>query len=408
MIALEADRRNVLELVQHVALASRGGVSPQVFLDRVCGAVAEVFAFDCVTAHQFHPEVEEVSEVAVAGNPPAGQEGRRAIAATPLLVRSWESQNLVHVSSREDGDVVSAFALPLINAGRCLGFMSGHRRAIGSPDEGEAAALETVGVIAATLLDNALARQEAQQLDVLKSEFIALAAHEMRNPLSSIYGLCVTLDERGDALAESDRLAVREAIREQTTRMRRLIEQLLDLSRFDLVAVPVSPETIRLRPKIEEVVRTVAGARPDQVTIAVPPDLEAAVDPSALDRMLSNLIANALRHGAPPVTVMAARRDTHLRLAVEDRGLGVRSEFVPRLFERFTRSPESRDRTDGSGLGLSIARAYARAHGGDIVYEPAVPHGARFELVIPLRARETVGPAPARRVPTSPRLDPPS
>jgi two-component system, OmpR family, sensor histidine kinase MtrB len=190
--------------------------------------------------------------------------------------------------------------------------------------------------------------------------------------------------------------------------MRRLIEQLLDLSRFDLVTVPVSPETLRLRPKIEEIVREVAGARSDQVTIAVPPDLEAAVDPSALDRMLSNLIANALRHGKPPVTVMAARRDTHLRLAVEDRGQGVEHEFVPSLFDRFTRSAESRGRTDGSGLGLAIARAYARAHGGDIVYEPAVPHGARFELVIPLRAPEAGRPGSAPRLRASPKLDPPS
>jgi signal transduction histidine kinase len=389
MIALAADRPNTLTLVQQVSLASRGDVSPQVFLERVCVAVAEVFAFDCVTALQFHPETEEVSDVAVAGDPPGEQGGRWGIAGTPMLVQALESQNLVLVAGGEGGDVSSAFAVPLTNGDRCLGFLSGNRRGVGSPGEGEAAALETVGVVAATLLDNALARQEAQRLDVRKSEFIALAAHELRNPLSSIYGLCVTLDERGEALAESDRLAVRDAVREQTMRMRRLIEQLLDLSRFDLVAVPVSPETLRLRPKIEEVVRTVAGTRPDRVTIAVPPDLEAAVDPSALDRMLSNLIANALRHGEPPVTVMAARRDTHLRLAVEDRGQGVRHEFVPRLFDRFTRSPESRDRTDGSGLGLAIVRAYARAHGGDIVYEPAVPQGARFELVIPLRAPET-------------------
>ena len=389
MIALAADRPNTLTLVQQVSLASRGDVSPQVFLERVCVAVAEVFAFDCVTALQFHPETEEVSDVAVAGDPPGEQGGRWGIAGTPMLVQAWESQNLVLVAGGEGGDVSSAFAVPLTNGDRCLGFLSGNRRGVGSPGEGEAAALETVGVVAATLLDNALARQEAQRLDVRKSEFIALAAHELRNPLSSIYGLCVTLDERGEALAESDRLAVRDAVREQTMRMRRLIEQLLDLSRFDLEAVPVSPVTLRLRPKIEEVVRTVAGTRPDHVTIAVPPDLEAAVDPSALDRMLSNLIANALRHGEPPVTVMAARRDTHLRLAVEDRGQGVRHEFVPRLFDRFTRSPESRDRTDGSGLGLAIVRAYARAHGGDIVYEPAVPQGARFELVIPLRAPET-------------------
>jgi signal transduction histidine kinase len=398
MIAVTADRLKTLELVQQVSLASRGGVSPQGFLERVCGAVAEVFEFDCVTALRFHPEAEEVSEVAVAGDAPAEQKGRRAIAWTPLLVRARESQNLILASGGEVGDVRSAFALPLTSADRCLGFLSGNRRGMSSPDEGEAAALETVGVVVATLLDNALARQEAQQLDVLKSEFIALAAHELRSPLSSMYGLCVTLDERGDALAESDRLAVQDALREQTVRMRRLVEQLLDLSRFDLVAVPVSPECLRLRPKIEEVVRTVAGTRPDQVTIAVPPDLEAAVDPSALELMLSNLIANAFRHGEPPVTVMAARRDTHLRLAVEDRGQGVRREFIPRLFDRFTRGPESRGRTDGSGLGLAIARAYAQAHGGDIVYEPAVPHGARFELVIPLKAPETGGPGSAPRV----------
>jgi two-component system, OmpR family, sensor histidine kinase MtrB len=205
-------------------------------------------------------------------------------------------------------------------------------------------------------------------------------------------------------LAESDRLALRDALRGQTARLRHLIEHLLDLSRFDLMAIQLSPECLRLRPKIEELVRAVAGAPAEAVKIAVSPDLEARVDPNALDRMLSNLIANALRHGEPPVTVTAVRRDTHLRLAVEDRGEGVRREFVPRLFDRFTRSPESRGRTDGSGLGLAIAQAYARAHGGDIVYEPGVPHGARFELVLPVRDPETRRPGSAPRLSASPRL----
>jgi signal transduction histidine kinase len=83
--------------------------------------------------------------------------------------------------------------------------------------------------------------------------------------------------------------------------------------------------------------------------------------------------------------VTAQGQDRHLRLAVEDRGQGVPPEFVPRLFDRFARSADSRGRDDGSGLGLAIAQAYARAHGGEIVYEPVVPHGARFEVVIPLR-----------------------
>lgn len=174
--------------------------------------------------------------------------------------------------------------------------------------------------------------------------------------------------------------------------MRSLVEQLLDLARLDLAAVHIRPEPVRLRPKVEEIVRPLADGRTN-VRIAVPPDLEAVIDSSALDLMLSNLVANSLRHGEPPVTITAARQDRHLRLAVEDRGGGVPQEFVPRLFDRFARS-ESRGRGDGSGLGLAIAQAYARAHGGEIVYEQAVPHGARFEVVIPQGLRR--GAAPAR------------
>ena len=216
-------------------------------------------------------------------------------------------------------------------------------------------------------------------------------------------GLAENLSRVVRGKPEPLRLALRDALREQTTRMRHLIEQLLDLSRFDLAAIQVAPEPLRLRPKIEELVHTLAAARPEAVRIAIPPDLEAAVDQTALDRMLSNLVANALRHGEPPVTVTAARRDTHLRLAVEDQGEGVRREFVPRLFDRFTRSSESRGRSDGSGLGLAIAQAYARAHGGDIVYEAAVPHGARFEVVIPLHGAEHGVPDAALRRSRRPR-----
>jgi signal transduction histidine kinase len=93
--------------------------------------------------------------------------------------------------------------------------------------------------------------------------------------------------------------------------------------------------------------------------------------------------SNALRYGAPPVTVSAEQTDHHLRLAVEDCGRGVPPEFVPDLFERFSRAGVSHDRTPGTGLGLAIARSYARAHGGDLLYEDAKPHGARFLLVLP-------------------------
>ena len=84
-----------------------------------------------------------------------------------------------------------------------------------------------------------------------------------------------------------------------------------------------------------------------------------------------------------PLQQIRAQSDRHFRLSVEDSGLGVPREFVPDLFERFTRSEVSRRNVIGTGLGLAIARSYARAHGGDLFYEDADPHGARFQLVLP-------------------------
>jgi len=117
--------------------------------------------------------------------------------------------------------------------------------------------------------------------------------------------------------------------------------------------------------------------------VAVPDDAYATVDRNVLDRVIGNLITNAFRYGQPPVIVSAERTDNHLRVTVEDRGGGVPAAFVPDLFERFSRSEGSRAAAVGTGLGLSIARSYARAHGGDLVYEDAEPTGASFRLVLP-------------------------
>jgi signal transduction histidine kinase len=379
LIAVTPDTRTTLDVIERVSLAGRGGVTPSILLEGVCGAVADAFDFDSVAAVRYDAQAEVATEIASTAAASAGRAGRQWIASISL---AQETQSLVLLTA---GDVTSAFVLPLISGDRCLALLCGARVPPASPTEIDEEALATVGVLAATLLEDALAREEMRELDVLKSEFIALAAHELRNPLSSIYGISVTLNEREGELAEQERLALRDALLDQTTRMRTLAEQLLDLSRLDLTAIRISPERVRLRPKIEELVHSLAEARSDAVTIAVSPDLQAVVDPAALDRMLSNLVANSLRHGKPPVTISAAGEDRHLRLVVEDRGDGVPHEFVPRLFDRFARSTESFGRGDGSGLGLSIAQAYARAHGGEIVYEPAVPNGARFEVVIPLR-----------------------
>jgi signal transduction histidine kinase len=119
------------------------------------------------------------------------------------------------------------------------------------------------------------------------------------------------------------------------------------------------------------------------VRIDVDPGIELVTDPVAFERVAANLILNALRYGEPPVEVRGEGGEP-FRLVVEDRGEGVQAEFVPQLFERFSRSEDTRRAgAPGAGLGLSIARAYAEALGGHLAYEEADPHGARFILSLP-------------------------
>jgi len=250
--------------------------------------------------------------------------------------------------------------------------------------------LRSLGALTSLALDRSSlfvrereARLALERADELKTNFIALAAHELRTPVTSVHGVVNTLDRLGDRLSEGDRVELREALLTQSERLRRLVDQLLDLSRLDADSVPIHPVPIAVREHVEEIVAASAGERSNEVEIKIPSELTARIDQTVFERVVSNLLTNALRHGDSPVLVTAARQDRHFRIAVQDCGNGVPAEFVDDLFERFSRSDEARARGLGSGLGLSIARSYARAHGGDLVYEDAPPQGARFELVVP-------------------------
>jgi two-component system sensor histidine kinase KdpD len=166
---------------------------------------------------------------------------------------------------------------------------------------------------------------------------------------------------------------------DQAQRLARLIDQLLDVSRVENEALDLTPRRVRLAEHVRALVDGLPGAA--DVQLQVPAELEVDADPLALDRVLSNLVANAVRYGEPPVVVSAARVDRHIRVNVLDSGPGVPEDVRGRLFEQFSRGSNSAGR-QGAGLSLAIARSYARAHGGDLVYH-AEESGARFELILP-------------------------
>jgi len=281
--------------------------------------------------------------------------------------------------------------------GGCLVVWAGPYAPFFGSDEIEL--LQSLGALTGLALDRSRLfvrereqRLELERADELKTNFIALAAHELRTPVASIHGVVSTLDRLGDRLSEDDRAELDDALRSQTERMRGLVDQLLDLSRLEAERVPIHPVPLPVRAEIEELVAASGDGRTAEVEIRIPDDLEAVVDRTVFERVVSNLLTNALRHGRSPIVVTAAQSDRHFRLAVEDSGNGVPPQFVEDLFERFSRSEEARARGLGAGLGLAIARSYARAHGGDLVHEAVRPHGARFELVVPVgRASATPG-----------------
>jgi two-component system, OmpR family, sensor histidine kinase MtrB len=245
--------------------------------------------------------------------------------------------------------------------------------------------LQVVADRVALAVGRALIHDELTRLTHAQREFVSFAAHELRSPAANIFGIAATLRARASELAEETVAELQETLYRQSDRMRRIVEQLLDLSRLEAAKVVIRPLQIKLRPEIEEIVATTAGRDPEAVAVVVPAELEVTIDPTALDRVVGNLLANALNHGEPPVTISAEHRDRHLRIAVEDSGRGVSDDFVPFMFERFRRSEETRSGSAiGSGLGLAIARAYARALGGDLLYAPLSSSGARFELVVPI------------------------
>jgi signal transduction histidine kinase len=307
----------------------------------------------------------------------------RIVAAWNVPADTWETLEVGSAPSTELGRDVVDLEVP---GGSMIVWTSPYAPFFG--DE-ELRLLNTLGALTGLALDRVRlfqaeheARLALERADEVKTNFIALAAHELRTPMTTIHGFVSTLHHLADRLDDTQRATVGDALLQQTQRKSRLVEQLLDLSRLDADVIDIAPERVDVREQVEEIVSTTAVDR-GAIEIDMPDDTVAVVDRSVLERILTNLVTNAFRYGEAPVRVHAEQTDRHLRLSVEDSGHGVPAEFVPDLFERFTRGDGTRASAVGTGLGLAIARSYARAHGGDLLYEDAVPHGARFNLILP-------------------------
>ena len=305
-----------------------------------------------------------------------GFAGRIAASGRPVILDNVAQADVVNPILREKG-ITSMLGVPLLVQGRAIGVLHvgtlTPRRFTRDDEE----LLLLVADRVAVAIERARLHEELILLDELRANFVAIASHELRTPAASVYGAVATLAERGDDLSPETREELLRIAYEQGERLSRLLDQLLDLSRLDSRRIRVAPRPIVLQSVLAKIAHE-AVPQGTELEFDVPHDLAVIADPLVLDRVVSNLLVNATRHGEPPIVLSAEQRDRHIRISVADHGHGVPDEVRPRLFERFERGTDVR----GTGLGLAIARAYARAHGGDLVYDDA-GDGARFEVVIP-------------------------
>ena len=316
-------------------------------------------------------EVEQGVRIPVGG----GFAGRVASERMPIVLPDLDHAHVLNPILREKG-LKSLLGVPLLVRGEAIGVLHVGTLAYRDFTARDVELLQVVAERVALAIERAQLHEQTVALDRMKANFVAIASHELRTPATAVFGVFATINGRGDELAPELREELMRIGYEQADRLRRLLEELLDLSRLDAHTIALEPRPIVLRSVVAAIVQQ-AVPPATSVEIAIPEDLAVVVDPVVLDRVLSNLLINAVRYGAPPIVVSAEQRSQHLRLVVEDAGPGVPEELRLRLFERFATGGGS----GSSGLGLAIARAYARAHGGDVIYEPR-DRGARFELIV--------------------------
>jgi len=226
-----------------------------------------------------------------------------------------------------------------------------------------------------------------RELDQMKSDFVAIASHELRTPLTAIHGYVRTLVRRFDSLGPDEVRHFLDTISRQSDRMKRLVEDLLFVSKIEAGAIRVEVEEVDLPALLEATVESLGPGERSRITIVAPaPDGPVRTDPDRVEQILRNLIGNALKFSDPssPVKVEASVRDGQIGLSVTDRGVGIRPDELGHIFDRFHQASEVLTReAQGAGLGLYITKRLVEALGGSVEVDSTPAEGSTFTVQLP-------------------------
>jgi len=239
------------------------------------------------------------------------------------------------------------------------------------------------------------AKQEAEEMNRLKSVFLANMSHEIRTPLTSILGFADVLDEE----VEGEAARVIDMIRQSGNRLKETLTSVLELARLEREATEIGAERCNL---VERVEKTLEMMRPQiegnglTLDVCVPSaPIVLQADPKVLYRVLTNLVSNAIKFTEEgQIRVTVKQRDEEAVLVVTDTGIGISDEFLDQIFDEFRQESEGLTRAhDGSGLGLTITKRLVELMGGAIEAESTKGEGSTFTVRLPLDSSEKESPS---------------
>jgi signal transduction histidine kinase len=242
-----------------------------------------------------------------------------------------------------------------------------------------------IGGIALVVVAFALARVAAGRIATLAEaeawgrRFTSDVSHELRTPVAALVSEAEVLEEHLDAMPPEARRAA-ELLVGDVARLRTLVEDLTNLASLDAGREQVRPEPFDLATLVEGTVRTRGWE--GRVDLRSADRVPVVTDRNRVDRIVANLLGNALEHGEPPVEVRIAHDGSGALVEVVDAGPGIAPEHLEHVFDRFYRADAARS-GPGTGLGLAIARENARLLGGDVEVRSAIGEGTRFTLTVP-------------------------
>ena len=382
---------------RELGLVARIGPLLQRSLD--AGDVLPLFAVEL-------EEALDLNAIAVARIGANGEFVRTFTHGATVAVPRWPAELDAPPSAVAPGGTVS---LALQRGGRAIGVISARARQGLEPSQVQA--LRAVTELLSAALGNAQLFQEEQamvgrlrDLDRMKTTFLGSVSHELRTTVTAIKGFANLLSMPGPPLEEDERIDYLARIDRNASSLSVLIDDLLDFARLDRQTLAVVPRPLNLSDLVPTVVDQTSPILADHpVLLNVAPDVMAVADPSAVERIVVNLLSNAAKYSPPGTTVEVSlsRVAGKAVLEVTDRGPGIPAEERERIFDRFYRvdNPTTRSKR-GVGIGLALVLELVGLLDGSVRVADAPGGGSRFIVELPLVGGATLAPARSQLLPT--------